>query len=335
MITATPIAAPVFAQPQVQTDFRAYLVQSLLNPFTLDLQDCSLIEVIHAAIKAKSKLHPHYAEQVGCLLFNLQKLEAQFCVTLQPVQVTDIFWGYFISFCQEQGLKSSTITTICSQLRSILGWAAKYNASISPTFNEFSVPKTHNTEIALTADEVSRVAYFDIDRFYADRRADFRRTMERVRDMFVLSCMLYQRHSDMVRIEPSCFDRNIFRITQQKTGALAEVNIDRYSIYPKTAYRILEKYDYRAPYAASIGNYNHALHRLMKDVGLNDPVRVEERVNGKLVVENRPKWEMVSSHTARRTAITVGVLRGHNIHALRRCSGHQDLRVFDQYVKDE
>lgn len=56
---------------------------------------------------------------------------------------------------------------------------------------------------------------------------------------------------------------------------------------------------------------------------------------GKMVAVTKPKWQLVSSHTARRTAITVGVLRGHNIHALRRCSGHTDLRVFDEYVRDD
>ena len=82
-----------------------------------------------------------------------------------------------------------------------------------------------------------------------------------------------------------------------------------------------------APYKATIGNYNFYLHQLMKDIGLDDPVRVEERVDGKLVTENVPKWRLITSHTARRTAITVNVLRGHNIHGVKRCSGHTDLRV--------
>ena len=53
-----------------------------------------------------------------------------------------------------------------------------------------------------------------------------------------------------------------------------------------------------------------------------------------MVARNVPKWKLISSHTARRTAITVNVLRGHNIHCLKRCSGHTDLRVFDNYTRD-
>ncbi len=315
-------------------DFRSYLEHSLRDPFTMNLKDCSLTEIIIACIKAKSKLHPHYKESLGCLTHNLHILEEYYHISLQSVQITDVFWGYFIAFCEQRGLKLSTIETMCNQLRSILNWAVKYNATVSPTYTDFDIKRPRNQEIALTADEVSRVTYFDIDRFYADRRSDFRETMHRVRDMFVLSCNLFQRHSDMVRIDPGCFERNIFRITQQKTGNLAIVNIDLYSIEPKTTYRLLEKYGYRAPYTATIGNYNYYLHQLMRDVGLVEPVRIEERHQGKLIAKNIPKWKLISSHTARRTAITVNVLRGHNVHELRRCSGHTDLRVFDNYVRD-
>lgn len=316
-------------------DFKSYLETSLKDPFILNLKDSSLMEVIEACIKVKSKMHPHYGESLGGLIHNLRTLEQQYNVTLQPIQVTDIFWGYFVNFCEQRGLRPTSIETMCFQLKSVLGWAMKYNAPVSPTYADVSIRHCNPMEIALTADEVSRIAYFDIDRFYANRRADFRKTMHRVRDMFVLSCNLFQRHSDMIRIEPGHFSRNIFRITQQKTGNVAIVNIDQFSIEPKTTYRILEKYGYKAPYSATIGNYNYYLHQLMKDIGLNDLVRIEERRRGEIHTEMVPKWKLITSHTARRTAITVGVLRGHNIHALRRCSGHSDLGSLDRYIVDE
>lgn len=315
-------------------DFRTYLEHSLRDPFTLDLKGRTLIEVINICVKSKSKIRPKYKGHVNSLLYNLRMLEDKYRITLYPVQVTDIFWGYFVSFLQDRGLKSSSIATLCAQLRSILNWAVKYNAAVSPTYGDVVVPKAHNFEIALTADEVSRVYYFDIERFYAGRRKDYRQTMENVRAMFVLSCNLYQRYSDMVRVEPSCFDRNIFRIVQQKTGNKAVVNIDKYSVEPKTTYAILEKYNYHAPFTGSIGNYNYYLHQLMKDIGFTEMVRTEGRVDGELVTENVPKWKMIASHTARRTAITIAILRGHNIHSIKKCSGHSDLRVLEGYVKD-
>lgn len=316
-------------------DFRAYLENSLRNPFTLDLGGRTLLEVVNICARAKERRHPKYRQSIGALVYNLTLLEENTHTVLRPIQVTDIFWGYFVQFCKARRLKDTTIGTMCHQLRSILSWASKYNADVSPTYADYDVPRGIVQEIALTADEVSRVTYFDVDRFYRARRLVYRDTMRRVRDHFVLSCNLFQRYSDMTRISPECFDRNIFQIRQQKTGAVAVVNIDKYAIDAKTTYRILERYGYEAPYKGDISNYNLRLHQLMKDIGLDDPVRIEERIGGELYASSVPKWSLISSHTARRTAISINVSRGHNVHALKRCSGHTDLRCFDKYVCDE
>lgn len=322
-----------FKKPK--TDFKTYLEQSLKDPFTLNLKNKTLMEVIDEAVKVKSRRSPDYARATSSLRKHLRGIEEEYQVTLRPIQITDIFWDNFIAICLEKGLKPSTIETLANQLRSILNWAVKHGAEVSPTYGDVKVPQVHSQQIALTADEVSRVTYFDIDRFYRDRRADFRDSMKRVRDMFVLSVCLYQRHSDMLRISKSCFDRNIFSITQQKTGNRAIVNIDKYSVNPKAAYAILERYDYEAPYKADIGKYNKMLHILMRDIGFTELIRIDERYKGELVSKEIPKWQMISSHTARRTAITVGVQRGHNMHSLKKASGHSDLRIFDRYIRDE
>lgn len=335
MNTAPALSHPLTYHSLITSDFRTYLKQSVTNPATLDLSNRNLLDVIEACAKVKNNFHPKFKANISSLIYNLRIVENEYGIPLKPSQVSDIFYGYFISFCEKRGLKISTIKTMCSQLRAILSWAAKYNANVSPTYTDFNIRQPQSHEIALTADEVSRITYFDIDLFYADRRKDFKDTMHRVRDMFVLSCNLFQRHSDCVRITPSCFNRNIFTITQQKTGAVATVDIDRYSIDPKTTYRILERYNYTAPYTASIGNYNWYLHHLMKDIGFTEEIKKEEYIRGNMVVKNIPKWKAITSHTARRTAVTIGVLRGHNIHALRKCTGHYNLSVFGKYIKDE
>lgn len=319
----------------IKADFRKYLKHSEVDPFVLNLRDKTLMEVIEVATQAKSKRYPKYRKQVRGLVNNLKLIEKNYRVVLMPIQITDIFWDYFISFCSERGLKLSSINTLANQLRAILNWAVKYDAKVSPTYADVKVKKPGCQAIALTADELSRIKYFDIDLFYKGKRSDFIETMHKVRDMFILSCNLYQRHSDMVRISRACFRKHVFKITQQKTGNIATVKIDKYSIDPEVTWDILHKYNYEAPYDREISNYNKRLHLLMRDIGFTDTVRIEERIKGELVTKEVPKWKLISSHTARRTAITTGVLRGINVHNLKQCSGHTDLRVFDQYVRDE
>ena len=318
------VAMPVMASPDDMSGFKSYLEQSRTNPFVINLENATLIEVVIAGANARTKFHPKYRENIGGLLHNLRLMEEQFKVTLYPIQVTDIFYGYFIQFCRQRGLKDTSIGVMCARLRALLSWAAKYKAPVSPTYTEYVIPKTVPHEIALSADDVSRVTYFD-----------YRDAMSRVRDMFVLSVCLYQRHSDMVRIGPSNFERNKFTITQQKTGIVATVDIDRFSIEPKTAYKILDRYGFTAPYTATIGNYNRRLHDLMRDVGFTDTVRVDGFVDGVMTSTEVPRFELITSHTARRTAITVGVDRGLNVHDLRKCSGHADLKNFDRYIRDD
>ena len=91
------------SQQEPLNDFKAYLEQSLRNPFTLNLKDCSLVEVILACAKARSKLHKSYHKTISGLLYNIRLLEAEYRTTLQPIQVTDVFWGYFIGFGPKVG----------------------------------------------------------------------------------------------------------------------------------------------------------------------------------------------------------------------------------------
>ena len=65
------------------------------------------------------------------------------------------------------------------------------------------------------------------------------KTLEKVRDMFVLSCNLGQRYSDMVRISPENFRNGIFSIVQQKTGNKCYVPINSLSIDSRITFAIL------------------------------------------------------------------------------------------------
>jgi integrase len=150
--------------------------------------------------------------------------------------------------------------------------------------------------------------------------------------MFVLSCNLGQRFSDMVRIDRSCFDRNIFTILQQKTGAYARVDIERMSMDRKTTYEILEKYDYRPPLATEVTGYDRHLKELLQYIGFNELVKQETKVNGQVEVKYEPKWRLIGSHTARRTFATNNILRGLKTSEIRRATGHKSESSFEKYI---
>jgi integrase len=156
--------------------------------------------------------------------------------------------------------------------------------------------------------------------------------LEKVRDMFVLSCNLGQRFSDMTRIDRTCFDRNIFFIVQQKTGNTARVDIDRMSIDKNTTYAILEKYDYKSPITTDISNYDKYLKELLRYIGFNELIKRETKINGHIEVKYEEKWKLIGSHTARRTFATNNVLRGFKTSEIRRATGHKSESAFEKYI---
>lgn len=152
--------------------------------------------------------------------------------------------------------------------------------------------------------------------------------------MFVLLCNLGQRFSDIRRISPENFERNQFRIIQQKTGNKAIVDIDRYAIIPKLTYSLLKKYGYRSPYTSSVSNYDRYLHSLLKEIGeeFNDTVITEVKVGGVVNRSENQKWELCTSHTGRRTFISYNVMRCPTEAEVRKCSGHKSAKTFERYI---
>ena len=311
-------------------NFLNYLSSSQTAIFTLDLSKATVLDVIDELIKMKSKLSPGYTKSFSSLKLHLEGIENRFNCKLLPHQITDIFWHNFIPYLINEGLALSSIKKICSQLRTALEWGSKYSAKISPTFDMIKIPSYCRQQIALTPDEVSHIYHFDLSTI--DRRPQHIRKLERVRDMFVLCCNLGQRFSDMIRIDKTCFDRNIFTILQQKTGVHARVDIERMSIDRNTTYKILEKYDYKAPLTTDISCYDKYLKELLQYIGFDEQVKQETKINGHIEVTYEPKWKLIGSHTARRTFATNNLLKGVKTSEIRRATGHKSESAFEKYI---
>ena len=126
--------------PYTDSGFLSYLRKSKDSVFVIDLSKASTLEIIDEFVKMKSKMHPNYAKSFSTLRLYLSKLEEQFNCRLMPHQITDVFWHNFIPFLTNYGLALSSITKVCSQLRTVLNWGAKHNARISSTFDVIKLP---------------------------------------------------------------------------------------------------------------------------------------------------------------------------------------------------
>lgn len=296
----------------------------------LDLSNATLSECIDMYSKYKSSQHNNH-RKFSAVKKHIEDIEQSFGIKIMPLVVGDVFWAQFHKYLKEKGLHSSTINSFSSRITTVLKWSANYGAKLSPTFDDYSIPDVQEKPIiSLSQDDVSRITYFDIDSLPVRRQ--HKETLKRVRDQFVLSCFLGQRHSDMVRITPECFSDGKFTIIQQKTGNKSVVDIKKMAAYPKVVMEILEKYNYTSPYTKSISIYNRHLHELFRLAGFTQDVNHEYKENGVIKKVTYKAYELVSSHTGRRSMISNAVSRGMHTEQIRRASGHKSEKAFAKYV---
>ena len=325
------------------TGFGEFLASSMNSMFTLDLTNCSVIECINKMCEIKARSHPKIRQNYRMLIAKLTSIEQQFGCTIMPAMISSVFWNHFIPFLADQGLKYSTIGHLKANLIAVLNWSSKYGVKLNPSYSEVDIPNYIPSKISLTPDEISHIYHFKIgqEETYSFRskkvlklRKNKIETLERVRDMFVLGCNLGQRYSDLVRISPENFKNGQFSIVQQKTGNKCFVPINSMSIDSRITWAILEKYGYHAPYTGDINNYNTYLHELLHHIGEDflEEVHIDNKINGVITRETKQRYQLISSHSARRSFATINTLRNIPRNKILRATGHSSEKAFVRYI---
>jgi len=323
--------------------FGEFLATSMGNMFVLDLTNCTLIECIDKMCEIKSRSHPNIRQNYRMLVKKLENIQQMFGCTIMPAMISSVFWNHFIPFLADQGLKYSTIGHVKANLITVLNWSSKYGVKLNPSYSEVDIPNYIPSKISLTPDEISHIYHFKIGTtetysFRSKKMLKMRKnkieTLEKVRDLFVLSCNLGQRYSDMVRISPENFKNGIFSIVQQKTGNKCHVPINTMSIDSRITFAILGKYNYHAPYTGDINNYNTYLHELLYQIGEDfmDEVHIDNKINGIITRETKSRFQLISSHSARRSFATINTLRNIPRNKILRATGHSSEKAFSRYI---
>ena len=147
-----------------------------------------------------------------------------------------------------------------------------------------------------------------------------------IRDLFVLQCLVGQRVGDMQKFFNGDNERDeeedTISIIQQKTKARA--------IIPLTplAKEIISKYQNTELkyYKPSNSNLNAELRIIVEEAGLNTPITFEDK-DGKQV---KPLFELVHTHTARHTFITIMCRRDIPEETIIIATGHEDTKMIDK-----
>ncbi|MGN1220361.1 MAG: tyrosine-type recombinase/integrase [Candidatus Cryptobacteroides sp.] len=115
-------------------------------------------------------------------------------------------------------------------------------------------------------------------------------------------------------------------IRQQKTGAKVSIPVS------SELRTILEKYDFQLPHLE-----DQVINRYLKDIclcaGLTEEVEIVETTGGNPVRVKKPKYELVHTHTARRTGATLMYLSGMDVYDIIKITGHTSPVMLRKYIK--
>lgn len=269
------------------------------------------------AKKAK-RMGENYKNSYNSLIRHLEGFSEDYEANIFTNSVGEDFLDDFVCYLEEKNLRQSYIMTLLSLIKSMCAKAAKYGYAIDSSYDDVTVDTEEIFSVYLSMNEITRIYYY----------LGLTQKQERIRDLFVVGCLTALRYSDYSTLTKDNFSKDYIVKVTKKTGIKVTIPIHYY------VREIYEKYDGEISSGLSIQHFNRYIKQICQNVGLTDLITYNYIKGGKLVTETKQKWELVSSHTARRSAATnmyqTGRMKTFEIMSL---TGHTTEKSFFKYIK--
>jgi len=187
---------------------------------------------------------------------------------------------------------------------------------IEKQLNRIIKPTSKPVHIALDESELQTL--YDLDLNASPH-------LDRARDIFLTGCYTGLRHSDYSRIGPEHIQNDFIQIIMFKTKDKVII-----PIVPQLL-EILKKWKYKIPDLTS-----QELNRYIKEVGyyagITQLVEITEDKGNQTIINRKPKNELITTHTARRSFATNSFYSGMNSLDIMKITGHKKLETFQKYI---
>ena len=221
---------------------------------------------------------------------------------------------------KEPGLAKNTIGKKIQTLKIFLNAATEDGLNQNKQYKSqrFKAVKEDTDSIYLNTDELNSMANLDL--------SDNKR-LETVRDLFLIGCWTGLRFSDWDKVSENNIQNGKLVIKQSKTGNPVVI-----PLHPVTRV-ILNKYKYQLPGIISNQKFNLYLKEVAKMAGISGKEQKTITKGGITRTISFEKWEMVGTHTARRSFATNLFFRGVPSISIMAVTGHKTESSFLKYIK--
>lgn len=233
----------------------------------------------------------------------------------------------FLTYIREAlGLQNSTAAKRMNLLKWFLKWSAQHGAPVPESGRNYqpSLRQAQNRVVFLEWNELMRVWCLDL----TDGSS-----LQHARDMFCFCCFSSLRWSDVKALQWSdVHDGSIF-VQAQKTGRPLEIDLNKWTRELLDRYRDADRGpDDRVFPSMSNAKANLNLKVIARLCGINDQVRhTSYDADGRHDVLVH-KYELITTHTARRTFICNALMMGIPPQVVMQWTGHRNYAAMRPYI---
>lgn len=258
-------------------------------------------------------------------------------VTLHFEDINQDFYNRFTEWFYSKGHSANYLGETIKVLKLVINEAMivdKLHSNIDFKSRGFLAPSSQVDSIYLTEDELLKLHNLQINETTIQESfegIDIWQTQRKIkaytkgRDMFLIGAFTGLRVSDYSRLLPENITDKV-RIQAKKTGIKSVIPIHW------VVQEIIDRgYDFSTTMTDQ--KLNKHIKEVAKMAGITEEVTYTKNVGGKPVQLSSPKYELISSHTARRSFATNAYKAGIPTVSIMKITGHKKESTFLKYIK--
>lgn len=223
----------------------------------------------------------------------------------------------FVGYLQSLNLATNTIAHKIISLKALLREAVERELTDNTRWQGFHHVTEDTEAVALDERELEKIRRCNLSRHPH---------LAEIRDLFLLECWTGLRFSDVIRLRPEHIQGDLIVIQQQKTNNYVTIPI--HPVFRE----IWNKYG-GIPLTISNQKFNDHIKEVCMAARINDSVLKSITRGGKKITTKYKKWQLVSSHTGRRSFATNLYKSGFPSISIMHITGHKTEAAFLKYIK--
>ena len=237
---------------------------------------------------------------------------------------TSFYIRYIEYLLNVVSMKNTSVIKSWKIFQWFLRWADKAGYLKDKDYIDF------NPRLKTVSDkEVIYLTWDELMKVYGLKFPNNKKYLERVRDVFCFQCFTSLRYSDVSKLKREDIVDDVVKVVTEKTGDTIRIELNKYSR------AILEKYkgeEKPLPVPS-----NQKMNEWVKEVcflaGINTPVTSVYYKGSERIEEIHPKYELIGTHTGRRTFICNALTMGIPAATVMEWTGHSDYKAMKPYIK--